>query len=89
MRRPDGRRKPAPLYLSHMWNLYPFYLYPTGVYATDGFLKRFDHVLGRPTDRTRRCEERVMVWQCTGLACRCRARLTSPVCGTSFPFILI
>jgi hypothetical protein len=39
-----------------MWNLYPFYLYPTGIYATDGFLKRFDHVLGRPTDRTRRCD---------------------------------
>jgi hypothetical protein len=31
-----------------MWNLSPFYLNPTRVYATHDFLEDFDHFLCRP-----------------------------------------
>ena len=46
-----------------MWNLYPFYLDLTGVYATNQSLKCLDHFFLHQTDGTCRRDERVMDWQ--------------------------
>jgi hypothetical protein len=53
-----GRGESLPV--SRMWNVSPFYLDLTGVYATHGCLESFLHFLGRPIDGMRRRDQCVV-----------------------------